>query len=169
MIITLQSKTPTQGIKYDFNGKTKTLFGGSFFEAPDQGYVTVNLMQEYPLQCDAYVPIKDFSIPNGEQTKQMVEAFEEILSSDKDAFVGCFGGRGRTGLFMACFLKYLGYNDVISQVRSEYHPHAVETGEQMEYVWGFNHRFSGNSLENHEQPVNEKDSDGPSSSRSPSF
>ena len=136
MIITLESKTPTQGITYEWNGKTKTLFGGSFFEAPSSGYFTVNLMKEIPLPCDAYVPIKDFSVP--ENTKEMVDAFDKILAAEGDAFVGCFGGKGRTGLFMACFLKYLGYFDVVHQVRQEYNEHAVENMEQMMFVWDFN-------------------------------
>ena len=112
------------------------MFGGSFFMAPSsEDYLTINLMAENPLPCNVYVPIRDFSVPSS--PKQLLGVFEYIHDSKNPVYVGCFGGKGRTGLFMACYLKYLGYDNPIEMVRSQYNPHAVETGEQEEFVRQF--------------------------------
>lgn len=114
----------------------RKMFGGSFFQAPTSSDIfTINLMKEYPLECDIYIPIQDYSCP--ENTHEMIEAFNAILSTKKDVYVGCFGGIGRTGLFMSSFLKYMGHQDPIRQVRREYHPHAVETQIQVDFLNNF--------------------------------
>jgi protein-tyrosine phosphatase len=119
-----------------FDGHRR-LFGGSFFDAPEPGhFLTINLMAESPqLVSDIYLPIVDYSIP--EDPFAMIQAFEAIRQSDKDAYVGCWGGKGRTGLFMSCFLKYLGQEDALKTVRRDYNEHAVETPEQMAFLDNF--------------------------------
>lgn len=127
---------PENFIEYDFNGKSKKMFGGPFVKAPTSDeFLTINLMAEMPLPSDIYLPIKDYSCPT--DLNRMFEIFEQIKKSEKDVYVGCFGGIGRTGLFMSCFLKYLGYNNPIDIVREDYHPHAVETEEQRSFVNNF--------------------------------
>jgi len=128
---------PDKYVEFSFKGVTRRMYGGSFFMAPDKSdYLTVNLMQEKPeLDSSIYFPIRDFSIPQGREDLRKV--FEEILVSDQDVYVGCYGGKGRTGLFMAAFLKYLGDQNPIDTVRSQYSSHAVETQEQANYVMDF--------------------------------
>lgn len=114
----------------------KKIFGGSFFQAPTSSEITtINLMKEYPLSSDIYIPVLDFSTP--ENPWGFVEAFNQILASDKDVYVGCFGGRGRTGLFMSCLLRYMGHPDPIREVRRQYNEGAVETQEQVDFVYNF--------------------------------
>lgn len=137
----LLAGAPDKHVSFFVNGVERKMFGGSFFHSPaSDDYLTINLMKEHPLHCDIYYPITDFSIPS--DTASLVEVFEHIRASDKDVYVGCFGGRGRTGLFMAAFLKYLGDPTPIATVRNQYNPHAVETAEQMAYVNAFPTRVS---------------------------
>jgi len=133
----MPGSTPDKFVEFSFKGVTRRMYGGSFFMAPDKSdYLTVNLMQEKPeLDSSIYFPIRDYSIPQGREALRKV--FEEILLSDQDVYVGCFGGKGRTGLFMAAFLKYLGDQNPIYTVRDQYSSHAVETQEQADYVMDF--------------------------------
>lgn len=133
----LPGSEPTRGIVFEYNGKTKKVFGGSFFHAPESDkYITINLMAEHAsLPSDISFPIPDFSQPQTNEPLRHV--FEEILNSDKDVYVGCFGGKGRTGLFMAALLKYVGVKNPIEEVRAQYRPEAVETWEQAQYVQNF--------------------------------
>lgn len=127
---------PENFVSFEHNGKQRRLYGGSFFHAPDENkFFTINLMKEHPLPCSKYIPITDFSQPL--TPNEFVEAFEDILGQEKDVYVGCFGGRGRTGLFMSCFLKYIGEQSPLRRVREEYHPHAVETEGQWLFLCDF--------------------------------
>lgn len=136
-LLVMPGNAPDKFVEFTFNGVTRRMYGGSFFLAPDkEDYLTVNLMQEKPeLDSAIYFPIRDYSIPNGREDLRKV--FEEILASDQDVYVGCFGGKGRTGLFMAAFLKYLGDQNPIPTVRGQYNEHAVETQQQADYVMNF--------------------------------
>lgn len=115
----------------------RLMFGGSYFDAPrSPQFLTINLMKEHPeLPCEVYIPIRDYSVPCN--PFGFIEAFERIRLDSRDVFVGCFGGKGRTGLFMACFLKYLGDEDALETVRSCYNEHAVETPEQEMFLATF--------------------------------
>lgn len=114
----------------------RRMYGGSFFKAPrSNDFLTINLMAEHPLPCDIHVPIVDYSIPK--DPLDLVAAFDRILEDPRDVYVGCFGGIGRTGLFMSCFLKYLGHPQPLAHVRTHYNPHAVETPEQERFLADF--------------------------------
>ena len=114
------------------------IYGGSFFVAPDPGcdyFTTINLMAERDLPADVHIPIRDYSIPSN--PGELIKVFEFILADTKDVYVGCWGGVGRTGLFMASLLRYLGDPDPIATVRAQYNAHAVETEEQAQFVADF--------------------------------
>lgn len=114
----------------------RRMYGGSFFKAPQSlQLLTINLMAEHPLPCDIHVPIVDYSVP--ENPLDLVHAFDRILEDNRDVYVGCFGGIGRTGLFMSCFLKYLGHPNPLAHVREHYNPHAVETPDQERFLENF--------------------------------
>lgn len=115
----------------------RLMFGGPFFDAPrSPEFLCINLMKEHPeLPSEIYIPIQDYSIPHS--IFPFVDAFERIRADHRDVFVGCFGGKGRTGLFMACFLKYLGDENALQTVRECYNPHAVETPEQVAFLANF--------------------------------
>lgn len=128
--------TPHHGVRAVTPFGEKMVFGGSFFNAPDEdGWLTINLMAEHQLPCNIHIPIKDFAVPSS--PIPLIQAFELMLQTDQNIYAGCMAGRGRTGLFMACWLKYLGHPDPITEVRRQYNPHAVETKDQAGYVAWF--------------------------------
>lgn len=134
----LDEEAPFAYLEYTHEGVCKRLYGGSFFNSPlSDDFITINLMKEAPLKCDWYLPIRDFSVPTLDQVEEMEDIFEDLLSSNKPGYVGCYGGIGRTGLFMSCLLRYMGHPDPIAEVRAQYHPHAVETSHQREFVEQF--------------------------------
>lgn len=86
------------------------------------------------------VPIRDFSVPQPEQREEMVSALKQTIEAamqGKLVYVGCAGGWGRTGLFLALLAKALDVKDPVRFVRSTYTSHAVETKPQENYVKNF--------------------------------
>lgn len=125
-------------IAYQYQGKTKKLYGGSFFLAPHDGsLLEIDLMAEMHLPCDWWLPILDHQCPRPEQIPAMEQIFAAIKKDPRDSYVGCFGGIGRTGLFLACFLKSMGEEAPIIRVRSQYDRRAMETSEQVQFVLQF--------------------------------
>jgi protein-tyrosine phosphatase len=55
----------------------------------------------------------------------------------KDVYIGCQGGWGRTGLFLALLAKTCGVENPIMYVRQNYARTAVETPAQEKYVRDF--------------------------------
>lgn len=83
---------------------------------------------------DVHVPIPDFKTP---PMKVLEDTVTEIIArayTGQEVYIGCMGGYGRTGLFMAAIAKVLGKANPVHYVRSNYHAHAVETAEQREMV-----------------------------------
>jgi hypothetical protein len=129
--------------------------GGPFRECPE-GVVGVNMAAEIHDPALIRVPTEDFSIPNMETlTKGVAEACV-LTVLGHPVYVGCMGGIGRTGLFMACMAKVSLYmdqgflyravgkmprtEDVVGYVRKEYYSHAVETHTQEDYIHQFDPR-----------------------------
>ena len=93
--------------------------------------------ERVPAEVDVSLPIHDFSTPAEEQTPAVERAIRDTLSaalSGKRVWVGCMGGWGRTGLFLALLAKTCGIADPVGYVRSNYSSKAVETKEQRRYV-----------------------------------
>ena len=117
------------------------LFGGPYkqYEPNTRRLVGVKMAKEITHPHDISIPTVDFSVPD---TKDMIagmaEAIEAIYAGN-DIYVGCMGGIGRTGLFLACMhkveLDYYGkVGDPVAYVRKHYYKHAIETEEQKNYV-----------------------------------
>ncbi|QIG66803.1 tyrosine phosphatase domain-containing protein [Rhizobium phage RHph_TM16] len=87
---------------------------------------------------DAVLPIEDFSVPRDEMEVRVAleDAIYQALSG-KIIVVGCMGGMGRTGLFLALLAKAAGYEEPVQFVREFYFKHAVETDDQKLYVKEF--------------------------------
>jgi len=96
--------------------------------------------ERVPHTAHAKVAIHDFQVPKPSQKAEvdaaLRQAFEQLLFG-KRVWVGCMGGWGRTGLFLALMAKVAGVDNPVSYVREHYTPRAVETQEQMEYVYKF--------------------------------
>ena len=116
------------------------LEAGSFFLAPPPtpGLITVNLMAESQhLPSSHPFPIRDYGVPS--DPAALGQLFDQLLDDGRPVYVGCFGGKGRTGLFLAALLRHVGQDDgdAVAQVRAWYRPEAVETAEQEAWVRAF--------------------------------
>jgi hypothetical protein len=86
-----------------------------------------------------HLPIIDFSVPKDDELvrQALIAAYRAALSG-KSVYIGCMGGYGRTGLFLALLAKVAGYSSPVSYVRANYVSRAVETDAQLKYVTHFN-------------------------------
>jgi protein tyrosine/serine phosphatase len=50
------------------------------------------------------MPIQDFTTPSCEPMKEILDLIDEVLSEGKNLYVHCFGGMGRTGTVVGCYL-----------------------------------------------------------------
>lgn len=93
------------------------------------------------------ISIRDYSVPQPETMKVILSTIDTATDQGKPVYVHCWGGRGRTGTVVGCYLieKALATpEDVLDQVdhlRSnvpDLHKPAPETAEQREFVrsWG---------------------------------
>jgi hypothetical protein len=107
--------------------------GGPYRHKP-KGFFGVKMAKEIPLACDVDVPTQDFSVPNKKHLLRGLDKTLTAILEGESVYVGCMGGIGRTGLFLAALAKVLGYDDPIGHVRQHYRSHAVETKEQEQYI-----------------------------------
>ena len=121
-------------------GESFLVTGGPFDAMPyTSAQVGVCVRAEnVPPFADIKVPIEDFEVPHdlGALADGLLSAFKAALDG-KHVYVGCQGGWGRTGLFLALMAKVTGAVDPVSYVRQLYSRRAVETQEQAEFVRQF--------------------------------
>jgi len=130
-------------LKLGFNGAFFDLeiVGGPFnnYRPGINGDIGVCVRAEQvPATADICLPIHDFDVPHDEADVDLaIEVTLGALLAGKRVYVGCMGGWGRTGLFLALLAKTCGYDDPIAYVRANYTPRAVETKEQETFVRNF--------------------------------
>jgi len=129
------------GFYVDFEGCSGFVYGGPYAEyTHDQVNVAgVNMTAEIPRFSVVRCPIKDFSVPTVAEFKLALLEAMLTLRSTGVLYVGCAGGTGRTGLFLAGILKLvsphvLTPDTCIQMVRKLYKSHAVETREQENFL-----------------------------------
>lgn len=114
--------------------------GGPYIMKPP-GMVGIKMALEVPYRLDGSieigVPTLDFSVPMVDDLQRgLTDAVNHILRGE-EVYVGCMGGRGRTGLFLAILAKAFGEKSPVEYVRLHYYTRAVETQEQYEFVGEF--------------------------------
>jgi protein tyrosine/serine phosphatase len=62
-------------------------------------------------------PIPDWSIPSHENMVDILETIETALSSGKNIYLHCYGGLGRTGLTVGCYLGNRGLTGIQALAR----------------------------------------------------
>lgn len=93
--------------------------------------------------------IIDFTVPSQERMKEILDCIDAAQEGGK-VYVHCYGGKGRTGTVVACYLKRHGCADPLAELTKLFHAslrcqkqklepggiqiHSPETEEQREYV-----------------------------------
>lgn len=117
-----------------------TIVGGpyDFYPGPVKAFGVCVRAEPTKKPIDAHLPIEDFSVPHNPSQVEAVlrQAFRAALRG-RTVYVGCMGGWGRTGLFLALMAKVVGVPDPIGYVRMHYSCRAVETESQMHFVEDF--------------------------------
>lgn len=105
-------------------------------------------------------PIGDFGLPSPGQMKTILDQIDECLAAGRKIYLHCWGGIGRTGTTVGCYLVRhgLGGEEALCQLaewwrdvpKSRLHPHSPETVEQANFVreWAGRER-NPDSFENH--------------------
>ena len=109
-------------------------------------------------------PIGDFGLPSTDQMKTILDRIDASLSAGRRVYLHCWGGIGRTGTTVGCYLVRRGLSGTEALRRlavwwqevpkSRIHPHSPETPEQAAFVrdWAaheFPPMMDSHSFENH--------------------
>ena len=89
-------------------------------------------------------PIGDFGLPTPELMNDLLDEIEKHLRSGHKIYLHCWGGIGRTGTTVGCYLVRQGRTakEALDQLstwwrgvpKSHYHPHSPETQEQVDFI-----------------------------------
>lgn len=98
------------------------------------------------------VPVPDMSVPASEKTMaKIMGAVRESITSSPAVYVHCWGGIGRTGIVVGCWLRECGLkpDEALQRVQHLYatympkskegrYPESPQTPEQKDYIRGWN-------------------------------
>ena len=89
-------------------------------------------------------PIEDFGLPTPEQMNSILDRIDESLQAGHKMYLHCWGGIGRTGTIVGCYLVRRGRTgeEALKQLaqwwkkvpKSHYHPRSPETQEQVDFI-----------------------------------
>ena len=93
------------------------------------------------------ISIKDFSVPTERQMVRILNQIDMCIKYDKPVYVHCWGGKGRTGTVVGCYLvrnRLAAGSDVIDMIKEirknteDFSDSSPETREQINMVinWG---------------------------------
>ena len=90
------------------------VIGGPYRDKPRE-LKGVKLAKEIDAPFDVKLDIADFSVPDEAECYVAVMETLDLLNRVKCAYVGCMGGIGRTGMFLALLVKAVGYYNLSFQ------------------------------------------------------
>ena len=89
-------------------------------------------------------PIRDFGLPTPNVMNAILDQIEASLEAGRQIYLHCWGGIGRTGMTVGCYLVRQGKTaeEALDQLsawwrtvpKSQYHPHSPETREQVDFI-----------------------------------
>ena len=89
-------------------------------------------------------PIGDFGLPTPKMMNSILDRIEESLQAGRRIYLHCWGGIGRTGTTVGCYLVRQGRTaeEALDQLstwwrdvpKSQYHSHSPETREQVDFI-----------------------------------
>ncbi len=90
------------------------------------------------------MPIRDFSTPSEKAMVELLDVIDAALTADRNVYLHCFGGKGRTGMVVGCYLARHGMPgkkalEMIKELRSKIIDagRSPETEEQKRMVLGW--------------------------------
>ena len=114
----------------------RKIYGGPYRNKP-KDLPGIKMAAEINAPFEISIPTRDFSVPVYEDMVEGLKQAIEEMASGRVFYVGCMGGIGRTGLFLALLARALGEDNPVEWVRTHYDKRAVETAEQKAYVESF--------------------------------
>ncbi len=85
-------------------------------------------------------PIRDLGIPSVAQMVETLDSIDAVLAEGRTAYVHCWGGKGRTGTVIGCWLARHGEPDPLQKLHQltaharAYFPVIPETARQQTFV-----------------------------------
>jgi hypothetical protein len=110
--------------------------GGPFMECPPT-MKGVKMAAEIKQACAVDIPTQDFKVPDRKTLYRGLNKALDLVLAGEPVYVGCMGGKGRTGLFLAVLVKAFGQKKPVEWIRTNYYSHAVETDQQYAFVKEF--------------------------------
>lgn len=117
----------------------KNHYGDSFFDYAN--YLNIEPVW-FPVETYRF-PIKDVSVPKVKLMKMILDRTDSSVSEGKCVYIHCWGGIGRTGTVVGCYLMRHGYatqENVIEKIdklkmnSGLSHVYSPETKTQVEFV-----------------------------------
>lgn len=116
------------------------IHGGPYYKKP-LGMMGVKMAKEVQLADDdstqINIPTVDYNVPPKLAMADGLVRAVDAITKGEPLYVGCMGGKGRTGLFLAILARCFGIDQPVEYVREHYYAHAVETDAQYRYVMNF--------------------------------
>jgi hypothetical protein len=109
--------------------------------------------QAYGVDVDHHrFGIGDFGLPTAELMRSILDRIDESLRAGRRVYLHCWGGIGRTGTVVGCYLVRHGKTgtEALTQLakwwqgvpKSRIHPQSPETDEQIEFILGWKEQGS---------------------------
>ncbi len=95
------------------------------------------------------LPIVDFGVPSRGDMLEILDRLDAAVEDKHNVYLHCWGGVGRTGLTVGCFLVRHGMTGpaALAQIeelrrplpKRRYSPHSPETPEQVQFILNWQH------------------------------
>lgn len=129
--------------------------GGNLAHLREEGFRAILTVFEDPLDPGMmeefgfeglHLPVADFGAPTLEQAEKGVDFLKRHSRSGSRVLVHCFGGYGRTGTMLACYLIDRGNSakDAIKEVR-RLRPGSIEDPSQEDLIFTYERERQGST------------------------
>lgn len=119
------------------DGRIVVIHGGPFVQKPT-GFQGICLLEkDMPAQdgtTNVHLPIRDFATPTVDQAVEAALLAVAYALEHRPVYVGCMGGKGRTGLVLGVIAALCGVRTPVEYVRKTFSVHAIETKQQESFV-----------------------------------